>query len=826
VDEQNAQVERPQGGEEPGGAWAAARSPLILIALALVGISLIIYAYFAIFSAARTNHQQLVQAETSLRAATAYAARALETRLDLLMQRARHRGPDPDGAAADHSLLRRIQPSADPLIDSMSEVPGATLGAFTLAVETIDGAPRARLVFPRTPGATDGPSLAVVLEPNWLQDALTTTGAGRELGFFAVTGEGRIAGKGGVWSSLRGFGLDARLPISLLGEASLSADHIGVHRRDGGAPVFIATANVGAGLILAAVEPVPGSLGIWGSGLRPYLVLGLVPLLLGGVLVTLLWRQTNTVAEAERWRRSSDQILDLAVSSTGCGLWDWDVEGGRIFWSGPMLALTGRPAHGIWLTLPETYQLIHPSEIAKLDEMRAHLADGAPRVDTTLRLQDLHGRTIWCEARLRAWEGDARRIVGMFVDITGPMEARQRAEAAALYLQAALDASPDAYALYRRGGALEKSNAPFESLLELCHLRGLKPTLETLLVPLLSSGLRCTGKTELDPARPQPGIYELSDDEGRWMRLVIEPVKDGAVLLQVADLSAFRDGAGTQPEAEIRLQTTIAELEASREKLSELARSYAQEKTRAEEANRAKSEFLANMSHELKTPLNAIIGFSEIMQNELYGAIGDARYREYATDINASGRQLSLLIDDILEMSKIEAGRVELSIEDLDVEEIVTDCVRMMEPEAREMGVVLENLVGATPAPFGDRRATKRIVMNLLTNSVKFTPRGGRITLEEEITDDTVIVRVTDNGIGISESDLVRIGRPFEQVEAHESRVHRGTGLGLAISMALAKMQGGDLKIDSTEGVGTSVSLTIPRRISEEPVHRPLQQAG
>jgi two-component system cell cycle sensor histidine kinase PleC len=244
--------------------------------------------------------------------------------------------------------------------------------------------------------------------------------------------------------------------------------------------------------------------------------------------------------------------------------------------------------------------------------------------------------------------------------------------------------------------------------------------------------------------------------------------------------------------------------------LTDLSQKYAAERTRAAEIGRAKNEFLANMSHELKTPLNAIIGFSEIMQNELYGSIGDDRYRGYAADIYDSGRQLAGLIDDILEMSKIESGRIELNAEDLDLGGLAAECVRLIEPRARDCGVALDNLIIEAPLASGDRRATKRILMNLLSNAVKFTPRGGRIAMTAAEDDKFVTVSIEDNGIGIAEDDLERILAPFEQVEQHHSRSHRGAGLGLAISKALSEMQGGSLKIESTQGVGTKVSLELP----------------
>jgi cell cycle sensor histidine kinase DivJ len=231
----------------------------------------------------------------------------------------------------------------------------------------------------------------------------------------------------------------------------------------------------------------------------------------------------------------------------------------------------------------------------------------------------------------------------------------------------------------------------------------------------------------------------------------------------------------------------------------------------SEEANRAKSRFLANMSHELRTPLNAIIGFSEVMTHEMFGALGVPRYLEYSRLIHESGNHLLELINGILDMSKIEAGKFELSEEVFDLSAVSEASVRFVKLLAERSGVVLRTAVAPDASfIFADKRAVKQILMNLLSNGVKFTPRGGEVVVRAVQDSQGIEISVTDTGVGIPEKDLVRLGQPFEQVEGEHVRKKEGTGLGLSLVKALATMHGGDAAIESTLGVGTTVRVRLP----------------
>jgi cell cycle sensor histidine kinase DivJ len=228
-------------------------------------------------------------------------------------------------------------------------------------------------------------------------------------------------------------------------------------------------------------------------------------------------------------------------------------------------------------------------------------------------------------------------------------------------------------------------------------------------------------------------------------------------------------------------------------------------------ASRAKSRFLANMSHELRTPLNAIIGFSEVTMREMFGAIGP-RYQEYARLIHESGTHLLDLINSVLDMSKIEAGKFELSEEVFALQEAAESAVRVLKLPAERSAVALRlEIAPAAERIFADRRAIKQILVNLLSNGVKYTPPGGEVVINASLAADRAVeISVRDTGTGIAPSDLERLGKPFEQVETAAVRAKEGTGLGLALVKSLTKLHGGEARLSSVLGEGTTVTIRLP----------------
>ncbi|HUB95072.1 MAG TPA: ATP-binding protein, partial [Stellaceae bacterium] len=234
-------------------------------------------------------------------------------------------------------------------------------------------------------------------------------------------------------------------------------------------------------------------------------------------------------------------------------------------------------------------------------------------------------------------------------------------------------------------------------------------------------------------------------------------------------------------------------------------------KEEAELASRSKSEFLANMSHELRTPLNAIIGFADILRGEIFGPLGDLRYVDYAADIRDSGIHLLNLINDVLDVSKIEFGKVELAEEAVDVVGVVEASVRLMRDRAHTAGLTLSHAMPTSLPPVRcDEMRLKQILLNLLSNAVKFTPAGGRVTIRAALTDEGLGITVEDTGIGIAADDLAKALRPFGQIDSRLNRKYQGTGLGLPLAKSMIEMHGGRLQLDSTPGMGTQATVWLP----------------
>ena len=231
----------------------------------------------------------------------------------------------------------------------------------------------------------------------------------------------------------------------------------------------------------------------------------------------------------------------------------------------------------------------------------------------------------------------------------------------------------------------------------------------------------------------------------------------------------------------------------------------------AEEANRSKSEFLANMSHELRTPLNAVIGFAEVMKDELFGPIGE-RYKDYAESVHSSGKHLLDLINDVLDLSKIEAGKIELIEEETDLSALLSKCRTVLHERASSVGLHIRLEIPA-PLPMAnvDSRRLKQIILNLMSNSIKFTPPGGRITLRGELLAPRGLkLSVVDTGIGMTKEELQIALEQFGQIDSELSRQHNGTGLGLPITRSLIELHGGEMEVESRKGVGTSVHVWLP----------------
>jgi signal transduction histidine kinase len=257
------------------------------------------------------------------------------------------------------------------------------------------------------------------------------------------------------------------------------------------------------------------------------------------------------------------------------------------------------------------------------------------------------------------------------------------------------------------------------------------------------------------------------------------------------------------------LQQQAAALASARDRAEEQRRTEAELRHNAVAASRAKSEFLALVSHELRTPLNAILGFSESIATQTFGQGVNDRYRTYAEHIHESGSHLLSIINDILDLSKVEAGRYELHEEEVELGELLGRCVALLRERAATRGVILAG-PESNICLWADARALKQIVFNLMSNAIKFTGSGGRVELSAGEDGDGIRIAVSDTGIGMSEEDLDRALQPFGQAASAHTRSVEGTGLGLNVTQALAELHGGRLAIHSAPGEGTTAVVHLP----------------
>ena len=579
--------------------------------------------------------------------------------------------------------------------------------------------------------------------------------------------------------------------------------------------------------IVAVVETASGALAGWRSSTALTVTLsattGFVVLILG---FAFHWQATRA-READLIHDTVRDRIDTALNRGRCGLWDWDLARGRVFWSRSMFDILGLPAKNDLLTFGELNELVHEGDI-DLYELARQLADGElTAIDHAFRMRHADGRWLWLRVRCelaRQQDEAGLHLIGIAVDVSEQKNLVERTTAADLRLRDAIETIPEAFVLWDADNRLVLCNSYFQELHRLPDSAVVPGTpYETVVAAGKKAIIRTTmanGDAQTQGAR----TFEAQLTDGRWMHISERRTKDGGYVCVGTDITKIKQHEHRLMEGEKRRIATINDLRQSQQalerqtdELADLAEKYAEEKNRAEEANQTKSKFLANMSHELRTPLNAIIGFSEIMEAAMFGPLGADKYREYSSDIRESGQYLLDVINDILDMSKIEAGGIHLCPEVVELDRIVANSVRVVLGRANEKRLTLRSDISPGIALKADRRAIKQIALNLLSNAVKFTPDGGAVTVRGRARGGHATIAIEDNGIGIPKDALHKLGRPFEQVESQLTKRHQGSGLGLAIAKSLAELHGGRMRIHSVLGTGTIVVVRLPLN-AREPV--------
>jgi len=658
----------------------------------------------------------------------------------------------------------------------------------------------------------DSEDLAAVLLPHALE-------AGRI--FAIMDGSGRIRATAPADSWLAGKRLAEIFGPDFLAAAPDASEEMTETTLNDGERAFVK---------MQSLSPYPGSLLVihsrdavlaaWRSDVAQIVTLFVVTL---GVLVLLgaafHW-QAARAAEADRTLSVATQRLDKALDRGRCGLWDWDIARGRIFWSKSMFDILGLEPQDDVLTYGAVAQRLHPDDPsidALVDQM---LRGGKPSIDQEFRMQHRAGHWVWLRARCElaaAPDEQAPHLVGIAIDITEQKLADRLNQEAEIRLKDAIEAISEAFVLWDADNRLVVCNSKYQQFHSLpAHVCQPQTPYEELAraakEPLVRQRMALAG-AELGEGQ----TFEVQLEDGRWLQINERRTKDGGFVSVGTDITALKRNEEKLRESERELMNTVRDLQKSRltleqqsQRLADLAEKYSREKTRAEAANRSKSEFLANMSHELRTPLNAIIGFSEVMEQQIFGPITTPKYVDYARDIHRSGQYLLDVINDILDMSKIEAGRIKLEVARFDLVAMIEDALRMIAPRALEGGVKIARAVPSSLDITADRRALKQVLINILANGVKFTPEGGQVRVAVRGLSGATEIAISDTGIGIEASELPKLGRPFEQVENQFTKTRSGSGLGLAISKSLVELHDGTIEIDSEPGRGTTVTILIP----------------
>jgi len=530
-------------------------------------------------------------------------------------------------------------------------------------------------------------------------------------------------------------------------------------------------------------------------------------------------QQIQTLREKRVEDEVSQQRYRAAIDGSRGGVWELDLESNQAYISRSLAGLLGLAAKEQTLSMPQFLSLFATNDREKLLSLvrRAHV-NGEFDIDVNAANLPIF---LACRGRPSVRGSDqAKVVIGMALDVTEMRGAQARLQAAEARLFDALRSMNDSFVIWDQLDRLVLWNNKFEDFF------GLAPGFLQQGLDYATLEYHASNAIEsMNPLTDGSGS-EIHLKDGRWLRYLETQTADGGRVSIGTEVTAIRTREHQLQTNQDALEKTITVLKKSQVRIVELAENYEQEKIRAEEANQSKSEFLANMSHELRTPLNAINGFSDIMKKELFGPLGDPRYAEYVNDILFSGQHLLSLINDILDMSKIEAGKMTLNTEAMQMNDMISQVIRIVRGRAEENRLKLIYDDTTLPEIEADPRAVKQILLNLTTNAIKFTPEGGVVALAVEPKSAGLIVRVSDTGIGISKENIERLAQPFEQIDSDHSRQHEGTGLGLALSKSLVELHGGNFTIESIVGQGTTVIFTLPNKPPEKKIIQTNNEVG
>jgi two-component system, cell cycle sensor histidine kinase PleC len=663
------------------------------------------------------------------------------------------------------------------------------------------------------------------LSQSLLSEVVTPDATVGDRSFLLLDGDGKIIASLPEQKLLRGVSIATVMGPNFVIDADVNSASVLPTRLATGEDVYVASRDLSSyhGSLLA-FQKQSDMVSVWRSGMAQMTFLFAVTFLVLLMLAGAFQWQAAKASDADDLLLVATSRLDKALDGGECGLWDWNLSDGHIFWSQSMFDILGMPPKGDFMSYGEVASRIHPDD-AKLDHLIEDLLSGTRKIfDQEFRMRHEQSGWVWLRARAALAPGhelSEPHLVGIVFDISRQKQLDKLNRDAEVRLKDAVENISEAFVLWDTESKLVLCNSKYQQF----HSLPASVCQPGTPYEMVAAASKEPTVRQFVPgqSKDQSGArsMEVLIGDGRWLQINERRTKDGGFVSVGTDITKLKKQEDHLKRSEQSLMTTVRDLQKERQlaeeqsqRLADLADKYASEKTRAEAANRSKSEFLANMSHELRTPLNAVIGFSEIMSTQMFGPLGSDKYTEYAQDIRKSGLFLLDVINDILDMSKIEAGRTELELSPVDVSLLLEDVIRLVGPRAAESKINLKCDAGPIDEFIADRRALKQVLINLISNAVKFTPEGGKVAIKVWQEEDSVNLQISDTGIGIPQRDIEKLGKPFEQVENQFTKSKGGSGLGLAISKSLVDLHGGKLQITSKVGVGTQVTVSIPRKLA------------
>ena len=590
--------------------------------------------------------------------------------------------------------------------------------------------------------------------------------------------------------------------------------------------------------MLVAIQPIDDELRAWKHHAW---IIGAILACFGAVTIAftlVYYAQRNRTVVAGTKARLIRSQFEVALDHGRCGLWDWSLAASALIWSDSMYRMLGIGGDGS-LGRKDIETLLHPEDRDLFERIEQGARTGDCEFDYLFRMQHQHTGWIWL--RMRAVIDDAvetrsPRLLGIVMDVTRERIAEEEGHRADARLRDAIESISEAFVLWDENNQLVMCNSKYQSF------HGLSQELVqrgAAYKALMAEAHEPRVLIEIDRgSEPDSGArsYEAQFHDGRWLLISERHTKDGGYVSVGTDITARKLQEERLVENERQLRITVTDLGNSREafrrqagQLAELADRYLEQKAEAIGANRAKAEFLANMNHEIRTPLNHIIGFSEMIETEVFGPCASPRYVEYARDIRQSGASLLTLISDILDMARIEAGRVALDRASTPLGILLERAAADVQSTADAKGITIEIEPDPTEKAAQrlihvDAAAISQALAHLLRNGIRLSPTGGKVSVRARMNGDHVNIFVADTGCALSAGDLGKMVDPFGHIDGMLQDGCKGSGLGISIARSLIELHGGTMRLRSSQQIGSLIMIHLP--ISLQPVQLDLPMSA